>query len=108
MSFGQMVDLYLPVYDKLHSENVVKAMFRKGLYGDTVKSHQKFFGDRLVLIDGGVFKETPWTSLMQVEKTLFPDSKNRFFTKRRFKKRDDGYFCLVIDLVRLKTSMKYP
>ena len=107
MPFAEMVDLYLPVYDKLRSDNVVKAMFRKGLYGDAVKSHKKLFSDRLVIIDGGVFKEKPWTSLMKIEKALFPERIKRFFTKERFKKRDDGYYCLIVDLVWLKIYLTY-
>ena len=82
-------------------------MFRKGLYGESVKSNKKFFGDRMVLIDGGVLKQEPWTSLAEIERVLFPDKIKRFFTKERFKKRDDGYYCLIVDLVWLKFSNKY-
>ena len=52
----------------------------------------------MILVDGGVFKEEPWKSLSDIERNLFPDEKNLYFTNERFYKRDDGYYCLVIDL----------
>ena len=40
----------------------------------------------------------PWKPLSEFERTLFPNEKNLFFTEDRFHQRDDGYYCLVIDL----------
>ena len=52
----------------------------------------------MILVDGVVFKVEPWKSLSDIERNLFPDEKNLYFTNERFYKRDDGYYCLVIDL----------
>ena len=58
----------------------------------------QFFGDRLHLVDGEIFKVEPWTVLAKVERALFPDEKDLFFIEKRFHKRDDGYYCVVKDL----------
>ena len=54
----------------------------------------QFFGDRLHLVDGEIFKVEPWTVLAKVERALFPDEKDLFFIEKRFHKRDDGYYCV--------------
>ena len=112
MTFEDMVNKYLPHFYQLDNKNVVKHMFRVGFYADIVNAERKvfttqillnsvlfqFYGDRLILVDGGIFKVEPWLPLADVERALFPDEKNLFFTDKRFHKRDDGYYCLVRNL----------
>ena len=52
----------------------------------------------MILVDGSVFKVEPWKSLSDIERTLFPDEKNLYFTNERFHNRDERYYCLVKDL----------
>ena len=40
----------------------------------------------------------PWEPLGKIERALFPDEKDLYFTEKRFHKRDDGYYCLIKDL----------
>ena len=62
---------------------------------DPINREQKFYGDRLIVTDGGVFAKQPWVTLSKIERVLFPKKKVRYFTENRFHKRDDGYYCLV-------------
>ena len=112
MTFEDMVNKYLPLYHQLDIKNVVRRMFWAGLYAGIVKQERKvfifyfvpnlclfqFYGDRLILVDGGILKVEPWKPLADVERVLFPDEKNLYFTEKRFHKRSDGYYCLVRSL----------
>ena len=98
MTFADFVEKYLPLWEQLDDENVVKKMFSKGTYTDLLIPEREFYGDRLILVDGGIFKINPWSPLAQVERALFPDEKNVYFTRKRFHKRDDGHYCLVLNL----------
>ena len=60
----------------------------------------------MILVDGGVFKVEPWKSLSDIERTLFPDEKNLYFTNERFHRRDDGCYCLVTDLREERNATK--
>ena len=45
-----------------------------------------------MIIDGGVMIDRPWEELAKVETHL--GISKRFFTKERFSKRSDGYYCI--------------
>ena len=87
----------------MDNKNVVKHMFRVGLYANIVNEERQFYGDRLILVDGGIFKVEPWKPLAKVERALFPDEEDLYFTAKRFHKRDDGYYCLVHNLKKAPT-----
>jgi len=45
-----------------------------------------------MIIDGGVMIDRPWEELEKIESHL--GISERFFTKERFAKRSDGYYCI--------------
>ena len=69
------------------------------LYLNRTWVYYKFYGDRLILVDGGVFKEKLWIPLSNIERSLFPDEENLYFTEKRFSKWGDEHFCLKKDLL---------
>ena len=59
------------------------------------KVQREFFKDRLIDVDGGTLSSEPWLPLAEIEKKLFPNLKDLFFTEKRFYQGNDGHYCLV-------------
>ena len=104
LTFDDFVDKYIPEYKKMSNKNPIKTMIRTGFYDKPVETGRNFFGDKYVLIDGGRFTVQPWQSLAEIERKLFPEEEDLFYTQNRFHKREDGYYCLVEDISELKIT----
>ena len=63
---------------------------------------REMFKDRFIIVDGGILKLKPWQPLALIEKKLFPNEQNIFFSQNRFHKRSDGYYCLVQDIGKFR------
>ena len=98
MTFADVVAKYLPNLSQMTDKNPIKHMFQMGLYSNILEMEKKFYGDRLIVTDGGVFASQPWVTLAKIEKVLFPNRFNKnmvFFHRKRFHQRPDGYYCLI-------------
>ena len=92
LTFDAFIQRYLPKLSQLKHNSQVKRLFTRGHYRNTIDAERAFFGQRLVLVDGGVLKERPWESLQKIEHVLF--GRNNFFVRERFVKQN-GNYCLL-------------
>ena len=93
MTFDNMVDQYLPLYNQMKPYDKVRLLFKQGLYSHVIETGKEHFGHRLIVVDGETFKTEPWTALGRIERRLSIDNDTvAFFTRKRFVKREDGFY----------------
>ena len=54
----------------------------------------RLFGPKFILIDGNQLKTEPWIGLDKVTSVI---GLERYFMPERFKKREDGFYCIKKD-----------
>ena len=75
-------------------------MFIRGMFSDIFEL-DRLFGPKFILIDGNELKTAPWIGLDKATSVMGLD---KYFTKERFKQREDGFYCIKKD----GSGNKYP